>query len=222
MDVVHLYERSQRMMLLAPLTGAPAVDRDAFNAMVRELMDEARARARGRGPELGRRRGQPRAGHALRRADPLQAGVVAAAVPRVRGRRARGLRALRAGVQRGVQPARGQRAGRRLHRHVRAARGGPGPGARAARRCETDRRAADARRHAARRSSASGWTRRSTSSRRCSPATRSSGPAIVQAAYTTAVIPPGRRFTHRPSTGSASWRRGAERWPSPPLTRSWT
>jgi N-methylhydantoinase A/oxoprolinase/acetone carboxylase beta subunit len=42
MDVVHLYERSQRMMLLAPLTGAPAVDREAFNAMVRELMDEAR------------------------------------------------------------------------------------------------------------------------------------------------------------------------------------
>jgi N-methylhydantoinase A/acetophenone carboxylase len=42
MDVVHLYERSQRMMLLAPLTGAPAVDREAFNAMVRELMKEAR------------------------------------------------------------------------------------------------------------------------------------------------------------------------------------
>jgi len=42
MDVVHLYERSQRMMLLAPLTGAPAVDREAFNAMVKELMDEAR------------------------------------------------------------------------------------------------------------------------------------------------------------------------------------
>ena len=42
MDVVHLYERSQRMMLLAPLTGAPAVDRDAFNAMVRSLLDEAK------------------------------------------------------------------------------------------------------------------------------------------------------------------------------------
>jgi N-methylhydantoinase A/oxoprolinase/acetone carboxylase beta subunit len=42
MDVVHLYERSQRMMLLAPLTGAPAVDRDAFNAMGCELMDVAR------------------------------------------------------------------------------------------------------------------------------------------------------------------------------------
>jgi len=42
MDVVHLYERSQRMMLLAPLTGAPAVDREAFNAMVGELLDEAR------------------------------------------------------------------------------------------------------------------------------------------------------------------------------------
>jgi N-methylhydantoinase A/acetophenone carboxylase len=42
MDVVHLYERSQRMMLLAPITGAPAVDHDAFNGMVRELMQEAR------------------------------------------------------------------------------------------------------------------------------------------------------------------------------------
>jgi N-methylhydantoinase A/oxoprolinase/acetone carboxylase beta subunit len=41
MDVVHLYERSQRMMLLAPLTGEPVVDRDAFNAMVRSLMEEA-------------------------------------------------------------------------------------------------------------------------------------------------------------------------------------
>jgi N-methylhydantoinase A/acetophenone carboxylase len=41
-DVVHLYERSQRMVLLAPLTGAPVVDRAAFNTMVRELMDEAR------------------------------------------------------------------------------------------------------------------------------------------------------------------------------------
>ncbi len=42
MDVVHLYERSQRMPLLAPLTGAPTVDREAFNAMVGELMAEAR------------------------------------------------------------------------------------------------------------------------------------------------------------------------------------
>jgi N-methylhydantoinase A/oxoprolinase/acetone carboxylase beta subunit len=42
MDVVHLYERSQRMVLLAPLTGAPVVDREAFNTMVREMMDEAR------------------------------------------------------------------------------------------------------------------------------------------------------------------------------------
>ncbi|MEA2382508.1 MAG: hypothetical protein QOH72_2479 [Solirubrobacteraceae bacterium] len=42
MDVVHLYERSQRMMLLAPMTGAPAVDVDAFNGMVRGLMEEAR------------------------------------------------------------------------------------------------------------------------------------------------------------------------------------
>jgi N-methylhydantoinase A/acetophenone carboxylase len=42
MDVVHLYERSHRMMLLAPLTGQPALDHEAFNSLVRELMDEAR------------------------------------------------------------------------------------------------------------------------------------------------------------------------------------
>ena len=110
MDVVHLYERSHRMMLLAPLTGAPTVDREAFNAMVERADGRGAARGRGRGPQLGRRDRQPRARHALRRPDPLQAGVLAAAVHGVRGRRARGLRALRAGVQRGVQPARGQRA----------------------------------------------------------------------------------------------------------------
>jgi N-methylhydantoinase A/acetophenone carboxylase len=42
MDVVHLYERSQRMLLLQPLTGAPTTDYERFNAMVRSLVDEAR------------------------------------------------------------------------------------------------------------------------------------------------------------------------------------
>ena len=42
MDVVHLYERSQRMLLLQPLTGAPTTEYETFNAMVRELVDEAR------------------------------------------------------------------------------------------------------------------------------------------------------------------------------------
>ena len=42
MDVVHLYERSQRMLLLHPLTGAPTTDYERFNAMVRDLVDEAR------------------------------------------------------------------------------------------------------------------------------------------------------------------------------------
>ncbi|HEY6892246.1 MAG TPA: hydantoinase/oxoprolinase family protein [Solirubrobacter sp.] len=51
MDVVHLYERSQRMMLLAPLTGAPAVDRDAFNAMVTSMLDEAKREVESEGLE---------------------------------------------------------------------------------------------------------------------------------------------------------------------------
>jgi N-methylhydantoinase A/oxoprolinase/acetone carboxylase beta subunit len=54
MDVVHLYERSQRMMLLAPLTGAPAVDRDAFNAMVQSMLDEARREVEAEGLDWSR------------------------------------------------------------------------------------------------------------------------------------------------------------------------
>jgi len=42
MDVVHLYERSQRMVLLEPMTGAPATDYERWNATVRSLVEEAR------------------------------------------------------------------------------------------------------------------------------------------------------------------------------------
>ena len=42
MDVVHLYERSQRMVLLAPMTGAPTTDYEHWNATVRELIEDAR------------------------------------------------------------------------------------------------------------------------------------------------------------------------------------
>jgi N-methylhydantoinase A/oxoprolinase/acetone carboxylase beta subunit len=42
MDVVHLYERSHRMVLLEPMSGAPTTDYEQFNSMVRDLMEEAR------------------------------------------------------------------------------------------------------------------------------------------------------------------------------------
>jgi N-methylhydantoinase A/acetophenone carboxylase len=42
MDVVHLYEQSQRMMLIAPFTRTPAVDFAAFNAVVDGLVEQAR------------------------------------------------------------------------------------------------------------------------------------------------------------------------------------
>ncbi|UGS34378.1 hydantoinase/oxoprolinase family protein [Capillimicrobium parvum] len=42
MDVVHLYERSQRMLLLEPINGAATDDYERFNAMVRDMMEEAR------------------------------------------------------------------------------------------------------------------------------------------------------------------------------------
>jgi N-methylhydantoinase A/acetophenone carboxylase len=42
MDVVHLYEQSQRMTLVAPFTRQPAVDFAAFNAVVETLVEQAR------------------------------------------------------------------------------------------------------------------------------------------------------------------------------------
>ena len=111
MDVVHLYERSHRMMLLAPLTGQPALDRDAFNGLVRELMDEARREVEAEGLswddatvslELDCLYGGQI--HSKRASSPM---LFVESDDDVRDR----LRALRAGVQRGVQPARGQRRG---------------------------------------------------------------------------------------------------------------
>jgi N-methylhydantoinase A/oxoprolinase/acetone carboxylase beta subunit len=41
MDVVHLYERSHRMVLLQPMSGAPTSDYEQWNSVVRSLIDEA-------------------------------------------------------------------------------------------------------------------------------------------------------------------------------------
>ena len=42
MDVVHLYERSHRMVLLQPMSGAPTTEYERWNGIVRELIEEAR------------------------------------------------------------------------------------------------------------------------------------------------------------------------------------
>jgi N-methylhydantoinase A/oxoprolinase/acetone carboxylase beta subunit len=42
MDVVHLYERSARMTLMKPFTGAPTTDYERFNGIVSPLIAEAR------------------------------------------------------------------------------------------------------------------------------------------------------------------------------------
>ncbi len=42
MDVVHLYERSHRMVLLQPMSGAPTGEYERWNEVVRGLIDEAR------------------------------------------------------------------------------------------------------------------------------------------------------------------------------------
>jgi N-methylhydantoinase A len=49
MDVSHLYERSQRMMMIEPMTGRAVLDRDAFNQTVRALVDDARSEMRAEG-----------------------------------------------------------------------------------------------------------------------------------------------------------------------------
>jgi N-methylhydantoinase A/oxoprolinase/acetone carboxylase beta subunit len=41
MDVVHLYERSHRMVLLQPMSGAPTTEYERWNAVVRALIEEA-------------------------------------------------------------------------------------------------------------------------------------------------------------------------------------
>ena len=42
MDVLHVYEKSQRMTLIEPVTEEPALDFDAFNAVVEGLLADAR------------------------------------------------------------------------------------------------------------------------------------------------------------------------------------
>lgn len=42
MDVLHVYEKSRRMTLIEPVTAQPALDFEAFNATVTELLDHAR------------------------------------------------------------------------------------------------------------------------------------------------------------------------------------
>jgi N-methylhydantoinase A/oxoprolinase/acetone carboxylase beta subunit len=43
MDIMHVYEQSRRMPFMAPMTEQIVIDRDAFNAVVEELMARARA-----------------------------------------------------------------------------------------------------------------------------------------------------------------------------------
>jgi N-methylhydantoinase A/acetophenone carboxylase len=49
MDVVHLYEQSQRMMLIEPVSQRPAIDYDAFAAVVSGLIEQARKEVQSEG-----------------------------------------------------------------------------------------------------------------------------------------------------------------------------
>jgi N-methylhydantoinase A/acetophenone carboxylase len=49
MDVMHVYEKSRRMVLVEPMTGKPTTDYEQFNATVRELLEQARREMAGEG-----------------------------------------------------------------------------------------------------------------------------------------------------------------------------
>jgi N-methylhydantoinase A/acetophenone carboxylase len=49
MDVMHVYEKSRRMVLIEPMTGRPTTDFEQFNATVQELLEQARREMAGEG-----------------------------------------------------------------------------------------------------------------------------------------------------------------------------
>jgi N-methylhydantoinase A len=49
MEVTHVYEQSRRMMMVEPMSGRAVLDRDAFNATVRSLVEDARLELRAEG-----------------------------------------------------------------------------------------------------------------------------------------------------------------------------
>jgi N-methylhydantoinase A/oxoprolinase/acetone carboxylase beta subunit len=198
MDVVHLYERSQRMMLLAPITGAPAVDHDAFNGMVRELMEEARREVEAEGLswddatvslELDMLYGGQI--HSKRASSPMLFVESDEDVRRVYERFeqefSEAFSPLAVNVPGGVYidtfVLRVAVPGRPLELPELALEG-------------EDPSAAKAGTRRAYWPGTSGWVETPVYEfERLKPGNRIAGPAIVQASYTTAVIPPKRRFT---------------------------
>jgi N-methylhydantoinase A/oxoprolinase/acetone carboxylase beta subunit len=198
MDVVHLYERSQRMMLLAPITGAPAVDHDAFNGMVRELMEEARREVEAEGLswddatvslELDMLYGGQI--HSKRASSPMLFVESDEDVRRVYERFeqefSEAFSPLAVNVPGGVYidtfVLRVAVPGRPLELPELALEG-------------EDPSAAKSGTRRAYWPGTSGWVETPVYEfERLKPGNRIAGPAIVQASYTTAVIPPGRRFT---------------------------
>ena len=105
MDIVHVYETSRRMIVMAPMTQALTTEYGVFNGVVDALAEQARADLAAEGLPADRAAVHPRAGHALRRAGQREAHRLpgaAPAPPRATSRRC--LRRVRAGVLRGVQP----------------------------------------------------------------------------------------------------------------------
>jgi N-methylhydantoinase A/oxoprolinase/acetone carboxylase beta subunit len=49
MDVMHVYEKSRRMVLVEPMTRKPMTDHEQFNATVRDLLEQARREMAGEG-----------------------------------------------------------------------------------------------------------------------------------------------------------------------------
>lgn len=197
MDVVHLYERSQRMLFREPVTGAPTGDYDTFNGKVAELMAEARREIESEGLswddavvslELDMLYGGQI--HSKRASSPLlkieSDADVLAVYERFEQEFSEAFSPLAVNVAGGVYidtfVLRVAIAGQQLELPVVALEGEDASGAhQGTRPCYWP----DGR----------GWSETPIYELALlKPGNRLQGPAIVQADYTTAVIPPGRQF----------------------------
>jgi N-methylhydantoinase A/oxoprolinase/acetone carboxylase beta subunit len=197
MDVVHLYERSQRMLFREPVTCAATTDYDTFNGKVAELMQEARREIESEGLswddavvslELDMLYGGQI--HSKRASSPLlkieSEADVLAVYERFEQEFSEAFSPLGVNVPGGVYidtfVLRVAIAGQQLELPVLELGGEDASAARdGTRQCYWPETSA--------------WVQTPIYVlERLAPGNRLEGPAIVQADYTTAVIPPGRRF----------------------------
>ena len=116
MDIMHVYEVSKKLTLMAPGTQKLTDEFATFNATVEEPRRAGPKRSRRRWPRSAKSRFRPRTGHALRRPVPREARSLPAPLAPFHRRRPHDLRRLQQGIQRSVQPLCGKSRGRHFRR----------------------------------------------------------------------------------------------------------